>query len=78
MANFQEMLDSVVHSTGKSLAVPIPVPSGPRQPGHSTVADRESEKVTKQLNKGNKSFITDRLVGIILTKKKVTLKNQIA
>ena len=61
--NFQAMLESTVHSAGKLLAIAIPFPSGPRQPGHSDEADKDSEKVTRERIQIFKSFMTDQSEG---------------
>jgi hypothetical protein len=63
MANFQATLESVDHSTGKFSAVPIPVPSGPRHPGHSDTAETGSEEIKQQTKSEMKSFMVNQWWG---------------
>ena len=65
MANFQATLESVVQSIGRFSAVPIPVPSGPRHPGHSDNAEAVSEEIKQQKISLMKSFMDNQWWGDI-------------
>ena len=62
--NFHATLDSVVHSTGRFSAVPIPVPSGPRQAGHSMAAEESRVEMSKEQRMAVLNFILGRRLRI--------------